>query len=537
VAQKLESKEERPLQSFTFKNFLAVNTTNARLAIPDSTFYNLENAQPIGFGNLHSINDISAALHDYAADTIYTDENVNLLIAAVNTEFLIQGSTNGKLFAYNVPANTATQINGAAVLSGGSSLGMAQWNNTNCLVIDSTGYYQWPGSGNIVSIGGVTGAPTSGNAIAVYQNRVWIAQGRVLFFSAPGSFTDFTTASGGGSTSLIDPTVRSSVTALFAANGYLYVWGTSSINAISDLYIPAGASPPTPNFTNLNISAVVGTDQPQSIQTYGRLILFANRYGVWRLYGTSVDTISGEDPNNQYQSAIDGTWQYVNFGQAVSGGQVITNNLLCSCFLIKRNADPIFGSNTVIMVYQGNAAGGKWWSANWGALTRVTTAFVNQAPALFGYLGNKLYQLFAISTSSPPANIQTQLWDFGDPITAKELLRGGIGVTILNAAGNALSMTVDTPSGSKPFTSLTVAGVVQWVNNLNAVVTWQNNVAQTVVWAPGQFQTYWGAAPNAFSKYVGYTVTTAQGTQFEINSFLMDYKWAARWVTGSAGGG
>jgi hypothetical protein len=63
VAQKIEGKDERPLQSFTLKNFLGVNTTNSRVAPPaNEAFYNLENAQPIGFGNIHSINDISAEL-------------------------------------------------------------------------------------------------------------------------------------------------------------------------------------------------------------------------------------------------------------------------------------------------------------------------------------------------------------------------------------------------------------------------------------------------------------------------------------------
>lgn len=525
MAQKIEGKEERPLQSYNFKNFLAVNTTSARLACPDGTFYNLENAQPIGFSNLHSINDISAALHDYASDIVYTDENVNL----ANTELLITATTNGKLFSFSVPASTATQINGAAVLQG-SATTIAQWNNTNALIVDSTGYYQWNGAGNIVSIGGTTGAPNSGNAIAVYMNRVWIAQGRVLFYSAPGSFTDFQTASGGGSTSFVDPTLRSSITALFACNGYLYVFGTSSINAISDLYIPTGANPPTPNFTNLNISAVVGTDQPQSIQTYGRLIFFANRYGAWRLYGTSVDTISGQDPNNQFQSSIDGTWQYVNFAQPVSGGQVISNNLLCSCFLIERANDPTFGNNTVITVYQGNAAGGKWWTANYGALTRITTAFVNNAPALFGYIGNKIYQLFALTGSSPPANIQTPLWDFGDPITQKQVIKGGVGISIAGqSSGEAVTMTLDTPNSSTPFT-ISITGTIEWVNNTGATVTWKNASNTPVVWSPSQFATYWGASPQGYSKYVGYTVTTAQGVQFELNSFLMDYKWAARWV-------
>jgi hypothetical protein len=523
VAQKIEKKDERPLQSFSLKNFLAVNTTNARLALPaNESFYNLENAQPIGFGNIHSVNDISLALASYGANQIYYDANVNIN----NTEYLIQASTNGNLYAYNVAAQSFVQINGTNVLSG-TGTRVIQWNDSNALIIDSTGYYQWPGTGNIVMLSGTTGAPTSGSAIAVYQNSVWIAQGRVLFFSAAGSFSDFTTADGGGSTSLIDPTLRSVVTQLLACNGYLYIWGTSSINAISDVYIPSGATPPTPTFTNLNLSALVGTDQPYSIVVYGRLVLFANRMGVWSLYGTTVQSISSPDPNNEYQSAIDGTWQYANFAQPISGGQVVTNNLLCAAFLMERNSDPIFGSNTIICMYQGDAAGGKWWTANWGAITRITTAFVNNAPALFAYIGNSLYQLFSNASSSPPANIKTALWDFGDPITQKECIRGGIGISATGAA--SVTLNLDTPHSTFPF-QVTVVGQVVWINNSNAIVTWQNNALATVTWQPGMFQTYWAAAPQGFAKYVGFTLVTGQGTSFELNTFLLDYKWAARWV-------
>lgn len=523
MAQKIEGKDERPLQSFTLKNFLGVNTTNARVAPPaNESFYALENAQPIGFGNIHSVNDISSLLHTFTGQTVYAAFNVNIS----NTEYLLLATTGGQLWAWNVSAQTATNITGGAGLSG-SAVRATQWSNSVALIIDSSGYYQWSGSGSIALITG-SGAPTSGSAIAVYQNIVWIAQLRTIFFSAPGSYTDFTTADGAGSTTIVDPVLRSNIIAMLAANGYLYFWGTSSVNAISDVYVPSGASPPTPSFTNLNLSPIVGTDQPLSVCTYGRLVLFANRWGIWSVYGATVQALSSPDPNNQYQSAVDGTWQYVNFNQAISGGQVVSNGLLQACFLMQRNSDPIFGSNTIILMYQGDAVGGKWWNANYGSVNVIATAFVANTPCLFAIInGNQLYQLFANAGSSPAALIKTGLWDMGDPITQKEVLRGGLGISATGAA--SLTLNLDTPRSTYPFT-ISVVGQVQWVNSSNAIVTWQNNALQTVQWQPGQFQTYWAAAPRGFAKYVGFTLTTTEGTGFEINTFLMDYKMAARWV-------
>lgn len=535
MAQRPESKEERPLQSFSFKEFLAVNTTNSRIASPPNTFYQLENAQPIGAANLHSIFDISTSLANFGADTPYVDASVNIS----NTEYLIVATTTGKLFSYNIGTQALTQINGASTLSG-STTRIIQWQNSQALIIDGNGYFNWNGTGNIVSIGGATGAPTAGTAIAVYQNRVWISAARVLYFSAPASFTDFTQASGGGTSTLTDSTLRSNVTALLAANGYLYVFGNTSVDAISDLYIPLTSSgapitPPTPNFTKINLSAIVGTDHPYTIFMYGRLVIFANHYGVWSLYGTAITSISSPDPNNTYQSAIDGTWQYLDFNFTISGGQVITRGLLNGALLIKRLNDPVFGSNVVIAMYQGNSAGGKWWFANYGGtgvIQRITTGFSTSAPcepALFAYIGNKLYQLFANSSSAPPATIKTPLWDFGDPITQKEVIRAGIAVAY--ASGSVgFSMTLDTQIGSQPI-NVPVAGQVQWINNASQVVPWQNNLSNPVIWInSGILSMYWAQAPQGYAKWVGLTVTTVQGFQFEIDAFLLDYKWSARWV-------
>jgi hypothetical protein len=54
--------KEGKLYNKEFRQFKGVFTQSARNAIPDGTFWHLENLQPIGDANLHSINDISASL-------------------------------------------------------------------------------------------------------------------------------------------------------------------------------------------------------------------------------------------------------------------------------------------------------------------------------------------------------------------------------------------------------------------------------------------------------------------------------------------
>lgn len=522
MAQAIEDKSERPRETFSFKEFLAVNTTNSRIACPDQAFYDLTNIQPIGSGNLHSIPAISASLANFGASAVYWDQYVNV----GGVDYQIVATTDGKLFAYDIDAATVTQINGANTLSG-SGTRITQWQNSQALIIDPTGYFNWDGSGDIVSIGGVTSAPAGGTDIAVYSNYVFVVSGRTLYFSAPGSFTDWTTTDGGGFRALIDSTLRSNVYRLLSANGYLYIIGANSVDALSNMYIPSGLSTPTASYTYLNLTPIIGTDQPASVSVYGRLVLFANRYGVWAMAGAEPQPISSFDPNNTYNSSIDGTWQYVNFTQPISGGQVIVNNRLCAAFLIQRANDPVFGSNTVIALYQADAGGGRWWFANYGAVTRISTGFVNNVPVLFAYIGNQLYQLFANPASTPAASLQTALWDFDDPITSKEALIAGFQITIFNLPSK-FTLNIDTPGRSQPLNLLTVSNV-QWVNNQNALVQWINNLEEPVLWFSRTSTLYWGSCPAGAAKYLGFSFTASAGSIFELNALLLDYKWGKRW--------
>lgn len=603
MSQKIESKEERPLQSFWLKAFLAVDTTDSRIAPPNnSCFYDLTNAQPLGFSNLHSVRDISEQLYDFGESTIYRTFNVNTL----GIEYLILAGQDGTLWAYvvdtsgEVPGANPIGPNGYPSIVDGEvyriddgnmatdmSAVVCQYDYTTALVLDSSNYWHWSGPliqtseglkpQPIAKVGTANGAPVGGEAITVYNSMVWIAQGRLLYFSkagvasdSPPGYSDFSTANGGGYSVMSDATLRSNVKALFAANGYLYVFGESSIDVISDVYIPQGVS--TPSFTRLNVSAVVGTDQVDSIMTYKRLVLFANKYGFWKLYGTTVETLSGQDPNSAYLSTIDGTVQYLTFDhyvagrqwinnssqtvgwennsgqqvfwqmassvpylQTISGGQVISNKLLCAAFLVVRKNDPVFGSGTFILMYQADAAGGKWWSALYtaaGELTHIHTAFVDQAPALFGMINNQLYQLFAVAVSSPASRILTSLWDFGDPISAKQALRAGIRVSIYGGdpAAAQINVFLDTLRNSFPV-DLGHVGAIQWVNNQYQSVGWVNGSGNDVYWiSPVPYLNYNGKAPECFSPYLGFRVTTEQGTVYELNQFSLDYKLAQRWV-------
>jgi hypothetical protein len=523
-------KNEVPRQTKFFREWDAVNTQASRSSIPKTCFYNLENMIPIGNANLHSVPNISASLHDYAFSTVYWSQYVNLGAGLfASGDLLINLTTDGRVFAYNVNTGVNIEANDASTRLSGSGSRLAQWKNSIILFIDSTGYYYWDGA-TFAKLGGAN-IPTSGDDIAVAFNRVWIVQGRVLRFSGVDGFgtgvpavpdaTDYwAVANGAGAVQLTDPTIRSPVIRLIAQNGYLYLVGASYINAISDVYVPTGAVPPTPVFTNLNIQALIGTDMAPSLHAYDRLLMFANRYGCYSLYGVSAIKKSDD---------IDGTWQYLDFSQAISGGAVLVSNILCSAFLIKRNLDPVFGSNTVLALWFPKKDGtDKWWFGNFGALTFIVSAMKGPLPSLYGFIGNKLYQLFADLTTAPAGQVMGPLWDMDDPLADKQCIREGFEVTVTASGPNPFTMTLDTVNNQSAVVTLNTPALVSWINNSSATVLWQNNALAIVGWYSGAFLLYSGDEASGYQKYVGLTVNTG-GAVCQFSAMFMDYKLRARW--------
>ncbi len=452
MGEKFETKGEEPRRTKTFIDFKGVVTKASRNAIPEDAWYNLENIIPLGPANAHVVNNISTALYNFATDIIYWIQYVNIS----NTDYLIAFETNGDVYAYNIATKVRTQI--ATALLSGTGSRCCQWNNSQILFIDSTGYYNWPGTGTLTLITG-SGVPTSGIDIAVCFSRVWIAQARGVFWSGVDPVlgwngTYWTAANGAGFVGLIDPTLRGNITRLYAQNSYLYIIGSTCINAISDLYVPSGATPPTPLFTNTNLQAIIGSTFPGSFFPMNRGVMFANNYGAWALYGVQAQQIS-ED--------IDGTWQYLDPSFSVTGGAAVVANKICSGFLIKRLNDPIFGSNYVVAMYFDK----KWWFANYGAvgpLTFVCGGIVNNQPALFGLINNTLYQLFADPTTGPATVAQSALWAMEDNLADKEVIRAGFEISSPSGVGQ-YTMTVDTVNSSQTTVALQTGGLVQWINS------------------------------------------------------------------------
>ena len=336
----------------------------------------------------------------------------------------------------------------------------------------------------------ITAVPSGGTAVATSNGRVWVANNRTIVFSAPDSFNDYSTTAAGGSFIAVDETLHSTITGLLSANNFLYIFGTSSIDTLSDVSVVNGVTV----FSKTNISASVGTSEPTSLTTYYRGVWFAAPFGFHALYGTSTTKVSDD---------IDGTFDLIDPSMAVSAGQALLNSVMVQAFLFKY-ADPDVGGRSLLALFFDK----KWFFASQGDdLTQIDTAIIDGVPTLFGTNGTTLTRLFSDSVSDMPHTIKTKLWDMSDSLRDKQALKLGLEmISPINPL--TVSGTVDTEFDKNAFPFTVVGGeIIQWVNNSGQIVQWVNNAGAIVQWVQSGY-TFQGVNADTFGKYLGVTISS-----------------------------
>jgi len=395
-----------------------------------------------------------------------------------------------------------TNAAGRAIVSGNTVVGIVMTNN-------GTGYTSPP----TVTLSGGAGSGAIAKGVATvnsnvdvqtFSGRVWIAQGRTVFYSAAGSYNDFVSISA-GSIFLTDSTLHSNIVSLLSANNFLYVFGDDSINVFSDVRVQSNG---TTTFTNTNVSASIGTKRASGIFPYFRSVLFMNDYGVYALVGSTTSKLS--DP-------LDGIFPLIDFTQPVTGGQVLLNNILCAAWSFTYN-DPVLGARPIQAVFFNK----RWFFTSQGTLKYVTTVPVSGFIRLYGTSGTNLVQLYGDSTTSPGVTIQSALWPMQDPIRDKQALKFGVEAT-LSLAG-PVYLTVDSEVGSSPVYTQQTTGT--WVNNANNVIGWVNNSSTTISWLNSGYTLYKSDAQQ-YGKYLGLTITSNTAA-FVLNTLEMEYELRAR---------
>jgi len=348
--------------------------------------------------------------------------------------------------------------------------------------------------------------------VASFSGRVWIAAGRQVYYSAAGTYNDFTSVSA-GNIILTDSTLHGILYKLLAANNFLYLFGDDSINVFSDVRVQTNG---TTLFTNTNVSASVGSKRPDAIFPYFRSVLFLNDYGIYALVGSTTSKIS--DP-------LDGVFPNIDFTYPIYAGQVLINNILCAAFNF-RYYDAVFSQS--YRYIQAVFFEKKWFFTSQGNnLQYVTSAPVGGKINLYGTDGSALYQLYANSTANVSSIIQTALMPMNDPIRDKQALKFGVEATTggNTTTGTVFTITVDSQQGSSP--PYTLQNIVNWTNNAGATISWINNSSTVISWLYNTGYYLYKSDAQQWGKYLGLTLTS-NSASFVVNTFEFEHELRAR---------
>ena len=391
-----------------------------------------------------------------------------------------------------------------AAISGGAVTGVKITNPGTGYLPTDTVTLAFSGGGGSGATATVTIMPSgiSGTAIETYAGRVWIANGATLTFSAPGSVSNFATASGGGNITSSDSFLRVRYVQLLQTNGFLYLIADSSINYISG--VQTTGSPPTTTFTNQNADPEVGTPWPSTVGTFGRNILFANAFGAHISYGAAVTKIS---------EALDGVYNTVpNFAGIIpSAAKAIIFGKKVWILLLPI-VDPVSGQQTNKLCLWGGPDKKIWWTSNQDAvLTYIQSQEIDSVLTAYGTDGTSVYPLFQQPSSGFQKTVQSKLWDKPGGYQFMKATNRLWGLfQYYSAVTPNLEILIDNEMNSQDYIIPLSPNAVTWFNNSESVVSWVNNSSAPVTWV-GSGNSYTVLGPYAVGQQgvlTGFTVKT-----------------------------
>lgn len=319
----------------------------------------------------------------------------------------------------------------------------------------------------------------SATAIATYAGRVWLANGRVVLFTDINSYNSFGGA--GGTFTINDSYLHNAITALFSANNYLYIFGDTSIDALSNVTISNGVTA----FSRINVTTSVGTSNPTSVFGYFRAVVFYHTSGFYLLSGATTEKIS---------EAISELVNNIVGAVAIYGGQVIFKGELCA--LMQFTFTDVFTQNGTVRTLYALYFRKRWYVASLPGLPVAATFTVpNQGAGgnpgtwtAYSWSGTSMYRVFDPAATLAAWLIKTKLYDGGAAVHEHQNLSAAIGAYWAGAAPSGVTFTVDTELAS-------AAAIPVQVNG-----------------SPTAYQFAVAAAPMGGGQYVGLSIAGGANT-------------------------
>lgn len=354
--------------------------------------------------------------------------------------------------------------------------------------------------------------PTS---IAVFQGRVFLSEANVLTYTGTAGFDDVNPANGAGTFTVSDADLVTSITAIRSLNNYLYVIGDNSVKQIGNLSVSGSIT----LFTLVTLSSDQGTIFQSSIISFNRLLLFANTVGIYAVFGSSVEKISGD---------MDGIFQNIDFTQEPVAAVNDVNSIHTYLLLVRYVAS---GQQTrSIILAQSDK---KWFVISQGnSLKYMVTCPIGGVTETFATSGNDITQL--LNSPSPIAiTLITALSPHQEPFMGKNSLRVAV-AQLSNSSSNSFNLSVNSENGSQSINFLPTTSFIKWINNIGATILFQNNLGQTLeFYSANQFTYFWDRTPNVQGIYLGVTLT-GTASDYSLNTIMLEYKDTAFFGVGTS---
>lgn len=281
------------LQTLIQTHFGSLNLAGAPQLISDDQFVALQNAYSYDVGNLAVFPgplELAAPPSGYDFSEIWG-------VVENGVSYIICQMTDGSLYAYDIVANTFALITTGTTVHG---LTLTKWqgkdpsgNPEAVLFVDTTlGYASWDGTSWTILDDTMTG-----QAIAVYAGRVWIAIGSAISYTDPSSYNDF--GDDGGAFTVSDPNMNGPVITLLASQDWLYIIG-SSIMALNNVAITTvtGSSTTTTTFFVTLVASSIGITTRKAALCYDNTLLLVTDTGLYAYYGLTGQKISAPMGDN-----------------------------------------------------------------------------------------------------------------------------------------------------------------------------------------------------------------------------------------------
>jgi hypothetical protein len=425
--------------TITIQGYSGINNTQPPDLIPDNAVQDIYNFLPIGNGTVRKLQPPSlVATLPYNPIVMVNDILNGSLVMFVILDDGSAGTITGGTYTQVATANTFSTV--------ASYIQITNWQNQVFLIIDNIkGYFSYsPSSGLTLINSGI-----KGNTIIVYQGRVFIGGGRNIQYSAPTSYTDFTTTNGGGTFMISSPNLKQQIVKLIAYMNNIYVVGDHAVIAITGTTINNDPS----LWYIQEIFNTTGSIYSNSVINFNNTIYLVNEYGIYQI-------ISSQSQKIDY--SIDITKFSWTLGQA-DLAQI--NNLNFYLLPIQKYSILYSQNYNLLLAYCVDLQ--QYFQIDLGF--NITGVYATRSitdHSIYILAQKSIYKLGG-GTSKIKGLIRTKNFDFGYPFLYKTVRNTSFNVIPYSGTPN-MSLTVNLQSltGTSPSQSGTNMNSLNYISNL-----------------------------------------------------------------------